>query len=233
MSVDLHPDTVEQARERGGDADADRPDSIDAALEAERLGHNDGEPLVGDSYADYPSRDELSNPDRGEFLRDLLSHPKVGGLDDAVEELTGAGDTGTLGDWLATLEAAADAHGLEVDTLTAKGDQGGGDTLTSLLGYRPPSDMVRRNNPVLVAELYILGLSVSEVAATLSKEVEGSVREGRIRDTLKEIGLLKGPTRGEQREAFEEKDGRIGGSTMTTTETGETGGLTVSAEDFA
>jgi|GEM_PF-6221971 len=233
MTLDLHPETVEEARDRGGDADADRPDSIDAALESEAVGWQEGETLVGDSYADYPSRDELSNPERGKFLRDLLSHPKVGGLDDAVSELTGANDTGTLGDWLATLEAAADAHGLEVDTLTAKGDQGGGDILTSVLGYRPPTDMVTSNNPVLVSELYVKGLSIGEIADTLTKEVEGGVREGRIRDTLKEIGLLKGPTRDEQREAFEEKDGRIGGATMTTTETGETGGLTVSAEDFA
>lgn len=233
MTVDLHPETVEACRDRGGDADADRPEAISDALETEELGYGEGEPLVGDSYADYPSREELSNPSQGGFLRDLLSHPKVDGLDDAVTELTGGRDSGHLSDWLATLEAATEAHSLEIDTLTAKGDDGGGDTLTSVLGYRPSTDVVRRDNLVLIAELYVSGLSIKEIADTLTKEVEGNVREGHIRDTLTQIGLLEGRTRTEQQEAFEENDGRLGGATMTTTQTGESGGLTVSAEDFA
>ncbi|CAM2757068.1 hypothetical protein [Halobacterium salinarum] len=237
MTVDIHPDTVEEARDRGGDADADRPEAISEALEGAELGYGVGEPLVGDAYADYPSREQLSNPDRGEFLRDLLAHPQVDGLDSAVEELTGANDTATLGDWLGTLEAAADAHGLDVDTLTAKGEdereQGGGDRLTSLLGYRPPEDMVRPDNPVLVAELYLLGLSVEEVADTLTKEVEGDVRPAHVRDTLKTVGLLEGRTREEQQEAFAEKDGRIGGTTFDRSEGSDSDGLTVNAEDFA
>jgi hypothetical protein len=234
MTVDLHPSTVEAARDRGGDKDPDRPEGITDALETEQLGYGDGDPLVGDSYADYPDRTELSNPARGEFLRDLLAHPSVGGLDDAVAELTGAEDSPTLRKWLSTVEAATEAHSLDVDTLTAKGgDQGGGDRLTSVLGYEPPEDLVHRDNPVLVAELYGLGLSVAEVADTLEPKVEGSVSEGHIRDTLKDVGLLEGRTRGEQREAFEDKDGRITQTSHDFSETGDSSGLTINAEDFA
>ncbi|WP_248895630.1 hypothetical protein [Haloplanus halobius] len=232
--TDLHPDSVEAARERGGAAAEDRPESITEAVERAELGYGDGEPLVGESYQDYPSREELSNPDRGEFLRDLLAHPLVDGLDTAVEEMTGAGDSPTLRKWLSTVEAASEAHSLDVDTLTAKGgDQGGGDTLTSLLGYEPPADVVHRDNPVLVAELYTLGLSVAEIADTLTPRVEGSVSEGHVRDILKTAGLLKGRTRDEQQTAFEDKDGRIGGTTFDRSEGGDSNGLTVNAEDFA
>ncbi|GGL28861.1 hypothetical protein GCM10009037_10690 [Halarchaeum grantii] len=237
MTVDLHPTTVEAARDRGGDKDPDRPEGITEALETEQLGYGEGEPLVGESYQDYPSREELSNPARGEFLRDLLAHPCVGGLDDAVAELTGAGDNPTLHKWLSTVEAATEAHSLDVDTLTAKGEdergQGGTDTLTSVLGYEPPEDLVTRNNPVLIAELYGIGLSVAEVADTLGERVEGHLPEGHVRDTLKTVGLLEGRTREEQREAFEDNDSRLGGTTIDNTGSGQSKGLTVNAEDFA
>jgi len=237
MTLDLHPETVEEARGRGGDAADNRPEAVNEVLEGDELGYGDGEPLVGDSYADYPSREELSNPDRGEFLRTLLAHPQVGELDNAVEEITGANSTGLLGDWLATLEAAADAHGLDTDTLLAKGEdereQGGEDTLTSLLGYEPPEDVVHTDNPLLIAELYTLGLSVAEVADTLGERVEGSVREDHVRDTLKEIGLLDGRTREEVREDFEENDSRLGGVTIDNRDSSQSKGLTVNAEDFA
>jgi len=232
--TDLHPESVEAARERGGAADPERPDSIGDTLNKDKLGYGEGEPLVGESYESYPSRAELSNPDRGEFLQELLSHPLVDGLDTAVEELTGAGDTATLRKWLSTVEAATEAHSLDVDTLLANGeDQGGEDTLTSLLGYEPPTDVVHRDNPVLIADLYTLGLSVSEIADTLTPRVEGSVSEGHVRDTLKTVGLLEGRTREEQAEAFEDKDSRIGGTTLDFSEGGDSNGLTVNAEDFA
>ena len=151
-----------------------------------------------------------------------------------MEELTGAGDSPTLRKWLSTVEAAAEAHGLDTDTLTAKGgDQGGQDRLTSLLGYEPPADVVHRDNPVLITELYTLGLSVSEVADTLSARVEGSVTEGHVRDTLKTVGLLEGRTRDEQQEAFAENDGRLSQTSHDFSEGGDSNGLTVNAEDFA
>ena len=242
MTLDLSPDTVDAARDRDGAADDHRPDKIDDAIQTEQLGYGEGEPLGPcDSYTDYPSREELSNPAQGEFLRDLLAHRLVGGLDDAVDELTGANYKPHLSDWLTTVEAATDAHSLDVDTLLSKGEdereQGDTDTLTSALGYKPHTDMIYRNNPVLIAELYCAGLSVAEVADTLDKRVDGNLREGSVLDTLKEVGLLEGKTRTEQREAFEDNNGRIGGTTISNTDSSgndsASKGLTVTAEDFA
>ncbi|KPN29980.1 hypothetical protein SY89_00700 [Halolamina pelagica] len=65
MTVDLHPDTVEEARDRDGSAAEDRPEAISEALEGAELGYGDGEPLVGDTYDGYPNREELSNPSQG------------------------------------------------------------------------------------------------------------------------------------------------------------------------
>jgi len=140
VTVDLHPDTVAKAKRRNGDA-ADRPEAIDTAVNCDQLGYGKG--LVGESYDGYPTREELSNPDSGEFLRSLLEHPKVEGLDDAVDELTGANTTAILGDWLATVEAACDIHSLDVDTLLAKGgNEGGDEPLKAVLGYSPPEAVV-------------------------------------------------------------------------------------------
>jgi hypothetical protein len=233
MTLDLHPDTVGEARYRGGDADPDRPEAIDEAINTDKLGYGKGEPLVGESYQDYPNRSELSNPVHGTFLRSLLQHSKVATLADAIAELTGANTTATLQKWLSTVEAAAEAHGLDVDTLLAEGDNEGGDVLEAVLGYEPPEAVVTSDNPLLVASLYNAGLSASEIATLLESKVEGSVSEGSVKDSLKETGLLDGRTRDAQVESFEKNDGRLGGTTMTTTETGNSNGLTVSAEDFA
>lgn len=232
MTIDLRPETVEVCRERDGcAAEDDRSEAITEALESPQLGYGEGEPLAADSYAYYPDRAGLSNPDRGDFLCRLLGHDKVGGLDDAVAELCGADDRGTLSDWLATLEAATEVHGLDVASLTSEGGgQGDEDTLTAVLGYEPPTAVVHRDNPVLIGELYTAGLSVTEIADTLGPKVEGAVSEGHVRDTLKTVGLIDGPTRDQQREAFAEKDGRIGGTTIDNTD--ESGGLTIDANDF-
>ena len=233
MSLDLHPDTVSDCRQRGGAAAEDRPEAITEALETDQLGYGDGEPLIGDSYQDYPSKADLSNPDSGDFLRRLLGHNKVSSLSDVVAELTAGRDSGHLSDWLATLETATEVHGLDVDTLTAKGsaDEGrDGSRLSIILGYEPPSDVIDVDNSILIGELYTAGLSVEEIASLLSEHAEGDVREGSVSDSLKKVGLLEGRTRDQQREAFEEKGGRIGGTTFENS--GESGGLTIDANDF-
>jgi hypothetical protein len=91
------------------------------------------------------------------------------------------------------------------------------------------------SNPLVVAELYCLGLSVAEVADVLADERDGNVRAGQIRDTLKNAGLLGGRTRDEQRDAFEDKKGDIGGTTVSNLDNDderESGGLSVSTSDF-
>lgn len=229
MTLDLHPETVEACRQRDGAAADDRPDSIGDALETPQLGYGEGDPLVAESYDSYPSKAELSNPSQGDFLRRLLSHNKVSSLSDAVAELTGGRDRGHLSDWLATLEAATEVNDLETDNLLAEGsaDEGGDDPLTVILGYKPPANVVSVENPLVVAELYQAGLSTVEISELLDGQ------EGEVRDTLISVGLLEGKTRAEQREAFEDKDGRLGGVSMDFSDSGESGGLTVNAEDYA
>jgi len=228
-------DTVEACRERGGEAADERPDRIEEALKTEKVGYGEGEALVGGTYADYASRESLTRPSKGDFVRELLSHPKVGSLDGAVSELTAVGDSAMRSKWRNAVEAAAEVHGLDVDELLAEGEDERAeekDRLTELLGYEPHEAMVESDNPLLIAMLYALGLSVEEVADVLGDSVEGSVREAYVRDMLKTVGFLEGRTRDEQREAFSENDAKLGGTTITT-ETSESGGLTVNASDFA
>lgn len=220
MTVDLHPDTVERARERAGGPDDDRPDSIDDVLDRAELGHGEGDPLVEgcESYRDYPDTpEELSNPKWVTFLRELFAHSRVNGYDGAVTELTGANDSGIVGRWRDALERAARTFDLDVPTLFDKGaeerenDREG--RLTTILGYEPPADVVDAENPLVVAELYLAGLSVAEVCDVLADYTEG-VREGQVRDALRTVGFIHGPTRDEQRDTFEENEGRLGGISM-------------------
>lgn len=231
----LDSTTVEAARDRDGNADPTRPDRIDDILDSDTLGHNEGEPLVGDSYGDYPSREELTNPNHGEFIRDILSHHLVGSLDDAASELTGATDSVTFGNWKEALETATEIHGLDVDNLLTNGEdsEDSGEQLEELLGYEPLTDMKNYDNPLLVAELYTLGLSVVEVSNVLEEEVDDTVRPDYVRDSLKDVDLLNGKTRDEQREAFRENDSKIGGTTIINKQTTEgSKGLTVNTNDF-
>lgn len=219
MTVDLHPDTVERARDRGGGPDPERPEHIGDVLDRPEVGHREGDPLVGDSYGNYPSEpSKLANPKWGAFVRDLLAHPLVDGYDTAVSELTGATDSGSLKRWRKALERAAGAYGVDAPELFDKGAEerqsGREDRLTAILGYEPPEGVVESDNPVLVATLYTQGLSVSEVCDVLGDRAEGQVREGQVRDTLKDVGLLGGSTRQEQREAFEDNHSRLGGVSL-------------------
>lgn len=232
----LDSDTLASCRERGGDALDDRDASIEAALNQPQLGWQEGQPLAADSYDSYPSRKDLARPEYGDFLERLLGHELVGDEGDAVAELTGANDRGTLSDWVRTVTEAAAIHGLSTDSLFEGGGQEGGSALTAVLDYQPPADMLTADNPLLISELYVIGLSVGEIAEVLEKEVDGSVNSAAVSDTLKDVGLVEGKTRDEQRESFEEKDSRLGGVTIDNTGTatdGDSRGLTVNAENFA
>lgn len=220
MTVGLHPDTVEAAQERGGGPAEDRPEGVDDTLNRPELGRGEGNPLVADTYRTYPDAPEqLANPKWGTLVQDLLAHPLVGGYEDGVAELTGANDTSSRKRWRDALEDAADTFGLKAGELFDQGreDREGGreDRLTALLGYEPPADVVGADNPVLVGELYLAGLSVAEVCEVLGDHCEG-VREGQVRDALRTVGFLEGATRDEQRDTFEDNDGRLGGVSVST-----------------
>lgn len=231
--MNLSEKTVEQCRDRGGDAAEDRDESLEDALTQPQLGFRDGQPLAADSYGQYPERTDLARPEYGDFLERLLGHDMVGDAGDAVAELTGANDRGALTDWVRTVEAAAEAHGLDTDSLFEGGGQEGGSPLTAVVGYEPPADMVESDNPLLIAELYASGLSVEEIADTLSQEVDGSVTPAAVRDSLKDVGLIEGKTRAETMSDFEDNGARLGGASMETVESGDSRGITVNANDYA
>jgi hypothetical protein len=224
MTVDVHPNTVADARHRGGSPAEDRPDTVADVLDRPELGYGEGDPLGPcDTYEGYPTAEELSNPKWGTFVSELFAHPLIGGYEDAVDELTEAGDTASLKKWRNALENAARAFDVDAPELFQQGrEQREGDRedrLTALLGYEPPEDVVDAENPIMVAELYTLGLSVAEIADLLADHAEGDMRAAQVRDTLRTVGFLEGPTRDAQRETVEENDARLGGVSMDFSET--------------
>lgn len=241
MTLTADPETVAAAQDRGGDVDPERPEEIDATLNREELGFGEGPPLVEgvESYQKYPSPGSMSNPKYGTLLRRLMSHPLVGGYDDCVTELTGATDSVTRRNYRTALENAAGAFDFDAGELFSQGreerEQGREDRLTALLGYTPPEGMVGPGSPLVVAELYTLGLSADEIADVLGDRMDRAVRVGKVTDTLKRAGLLGGPTRDEERSAFEENEGRLGRTVTDMRDErvkGNSGGLTVHTSDF-
>ena len=218
--MNISANAVENCRERNGSAADSRNETVDETLDRDTLGRNNGEPLIGESYSDYPSRNELSNPAFEQFIRDLLEHSLVGGLGDAVSELCGASDERLLADWLASLESAAELHSINTDEIEAAKQ---GPILETILGYSPPTDMVASDNPLLLAELYCsAGLSVAEICDVLESAGETPVNASNFETVLSEIGLLNG--REEKTDSFVNTKGEINRPSSS--------GLTVNTSDF-
>jgi hypothetical protein len=182
-------ETFEDARARDGDAAEDRDDSVDELLEWEQLGRNVGDPLAADDYSRYPSqREELSGPKWRELLRDLFAHPLVRGYGDAVEELGGNGDTHMRRKWSKTLQNAADAASLDAGELFDRGDPndvGGPQNALTALTSDLSRHVVREDNPLCLAYLYVeQGLSAEEIATVFETD------ESAVRRTLHRVGLV-------------------------------------------
>ena len=203
--TDISIETVEQCRERNGAVLEDRDSSIGETLVGDTVGYNEGDPLVGDSYNDYPNREDLANPSQGEFLETLFSHELVGSYTDAVKELTGARTDDMMGDWESDLEASAELHGLDAEGLFANAcsEPDTKEVVSEVLGYRVEGGMLQSNSVLLLSALYTEGLSVQEISNVLETE------ETSIRDSLKEVGLLRGKTTSEQTASFRENGGRL------------------------
>jgi len=195
MSVKLTEDKVAELRQRGGDK-AEGRDAVDG-LDRGQLGHNSGEPLVGDSYDDYPSRKDLGDPSNKELLRKLAEHDLVGGTDDMVSELTGISVPDMLTKWISDLEAALDLFEIQITPATEPEP-----ILKSILGYEPAGGVVTSHNPLITVELYEHGLSVSEIVEVYNLEGAKSVDKSQVRDSLKNVGLLDGPTTAKQQKQW-------------------------------
>ncbi|WP_144050381.1 hypothetical protein [Halorubrum persicum] len=203
--LEIDTETVEEARQRGGNAADDRPSRIDNTLVSDTIGFGSGDPLVGSSYNDYPDREDLANPSQGEFLETLFSHELVGSYADAVKEMTGARTEGMMRSWLDSLESAAELHGLSSEDLFADSreelDREG--LVSEVLGYEIDGSMLDSNNVLLFSSLYLVGCSTEEIAELLE------IRETDVKDRLKSVGLLNGRTTDEQETAFREKRGEV------------------------
>ncbi|WP_152421809.1 hypothetical protein [Halorubrum saccharovorum] len=203
--MNISKDVVAQCRDRGGDRLEDRDDRIGNTLVEDTLGYQEGSCLVGESYSQYPDREDLANPQHGSFLRELLSHELVGSWSDAVKELTGARTEGMLRKWIDSLERASELHGLESQELFANAREPPETrkVISEILGYKIPDSIVETNNVLLLSALYVEGLSISEISDVLETD------ETSVSDTLKSVGLLAGATTDESEQSFRRQYGEI------------------------
>jgi hypothetical protein len=215
--------TVTACRERNGAAKKERASRIDDALSRPKLGHRNGEPILdGYSYDHYPSKGDLSDPSWRSFLIKLFSHYLIRSYEDAATELTGA--TGThLGKFEDALQKAANLYDLNADSLFEDGEPPQESRLTEILGEEPHEAIISPRNPMLVGEMYRLGMSVREITDVLADEVDNATKET-IRNTLKRCALIDGKPSDDAPTGsvpLEEKDVRLGGTTIQTESTND------------
>lgn len=200
----LDETTVEGAQQRGGGRKVGRESHIDEVLNSDCLGYQSGQPLVGDNYDSYPHFSDLSQPQWMGFLRDLFSHQLIKGYEDARKELTSVTAGTMVSEWEDNLEQAAELFNIDTQALFEQGSTVSTDSkLKQILDYEPADSLIDSENPLLVSELYLEGLSVEEIAELL--EGDGA----QVRDSLKAVDLLEGDTQEEQTTAFEERNGRL------------------------
>mgnify|MGYP000038294466 CR=1 FL=1 len=225
--LEIDTETVEEARQRGGNAADDRPSRIDNTLVSDTIGFGEGDPLVGDSYNDYPDREDLANPQHGDFLRRLFQHELIGGFDDATAELTGVRTDSVLSDWIDAVEKAADLHDLPCEDLFAdsRGERDTAEAVSSILGYDVEGSMLDSDNPLLLSALYVEGCSTEEISELLER------RETGVKDCLKSVNLLNGLTKDEEEEQYRSNYGEInrpsGGASVNHTAVEESDTVTV------
>lgn len=195
--IDVTKDDWQEARERDGDAKEELPQAVREAFEeSEEVGLNRGLPLIGDSYDDYPTLDDVVLPESRSFVESLISHEKVHSIEDAVQEVSG----GTSADrWREALQNAIDAFGIDTD-----GELGGFDvpevdrTTEGIDGFTTtfPDDLPNpETHPLIVSHFYLLGLSVSMISEHLQSETGASVVSERdVWQTLVDCGLVRGTT---------------------------------------
>jgi len=188
----LNETNVQKCRQRAGSAAEDRDSRIDDVLDRDKLGHNDGQPLAADSYDEYPDYQDLASPEYKDMLTCLSKHDAVGNASDIVSEFCGASHTPLLEDWLEAVEKALQLFSIDITEATEQKD-----LLSEVLGYEPANVLVENAAPMLVAELYILGLRTSEIEDVF-ENADTHVSEPDVRDKLKTVGLLAGKTRQEK-----------------------------------
>ena len=202
----LSNDVINDARRRDGGIDEGRDNDINELLDTDQLGYGKGQPLEADSYDEYPTLNDLSNPQQRPFIVDLLSNDNVNTIDDVVNEILGANSGTIVREWRSAVEQAIDVFNINADELLQQGnnEDNSVDKLTEIVGYDLAEELRDGGNPLLLSVLYVEhGLSTNEISELLDTD------EPTVRDKLTAVGLIGGKTRQQQRQAFEDNGGRL------------------------
>ena len=202
----LSNDVINDARRRDGGIDEGRDNDINELLDTDQLGYGKGQPLEADSYDEYPTLNDLSNPQQRPFIVDLLSNDNVNTIDDVVNEILGANSGTIVREWRSAVEQAIDVFDINADELLQQGsnEDNSVDKLTEIVGYDLAEELRDGGNPLLLSVLYLEhGLSTDEISELLDTD------EPTVRDKLTAVGLIGGKTRQQQRQAFEDNGGRL------------------------
>ena len=202
----LSNDVINDARQRDGGIDEGRDEEITELLDTDQLGYGNSDPLEADSYDDYPTLSDLTNPQQRPFLVDLLSNDNVNSIDDAINEILGANSGTIVREWRSAVEQAIDVFNINADELLQQGnnEDNSVDKLTEIVGYDLAEELRDGGNPLLLSVLYVEhGLSTNEISELLDTD------EPTVRDKLTAVGLIGGKTRQQQRQAFEDNGGRL------------------------
>ncbi|SDQ43897.1 hypothetical protein [Halopelagius longus] len=211
---------ITQARKRDGNPSENRPKEVEEAIPPiPELGYNQGLPLVGDDYDDYPQGDSLLQPTAGDKLRELADNELINTEEDLADEI------GTNAD---RIGKAVKLHGIQLP------DEGSFDIEVSRetisLPFEEDIPLENLREPVfedarILHHLYVdCGMGTNEIADYLTKELKATldgpkrvwnVKPAEVRQALIEVGFIDGERSKGTTKTVEEDDLQFGGPTVT------------------
>ncbi|RKS83582.1 hypothetical protein BDK61_2970 [Haloarcula quadrata] len=229
----LDSEQLEEAQERDGSTAEDRPDECDAAFERDypAVGFGNGSPILDKKYDEYPSGDDILSPDASGVLETLAEHPLIGSVRDISDELRAD---------VTVVSKALELH--DVDRIEPVEDDAQPSESELELPDGTVVDTEQFRTPIyrdarLLEYLYVdCGYSIAEMREFLESErnhgrgaekPRWTVDNTDIRTELEMVGLLIGDGDDGERD-----DIRLGGASLSESETSGTDGLTVSTSDF-
>ncbi|AAV46721.1 unknown [Haloarcula marismortui ATCC 43049] len=229
----LDNEQLKEARERDGERADERPDEADVGLERDypAVGFSNGDPLLNRDYSEYPRSDDILSPDASGVLETLVEHRLIGSVRDISDELradvTVVSKALELHDVDRPESVEDDAQPSESEIELPDG------TVVATEQFRSPIYRDAR----LLEYLYVdCGYSIAEMREFLESErnhgrgaekPRWTVDNTDIRTELEMVGLLIGDGDDGERD-----DIRLGGASLSESETSGTDGLTVSTSDF-
>lgn len=208
-------ESLKKAWRRDGSKDEARSEEVEELLTPnERVGFEEGQPLLDRPYSEYPRNDELLRPAARDALSELISHDLVTSTEDVVAE---------LGSREEKVERALSLHDLTIPTETFDVEVST-DRLDGLVDF--PNRMVSADNPILVATLYVeMGVSVSEIREVIDEATHDNttVSERDVRQALVDAKVIDGETSAEAERRRQQSRGEG--------HMPDTRGLSISTED--